>query len=574
MARRRVVWRRRIVTVIGAVALLVASVLCVGESVPFTVSAWGPNRYPGPTTPPADAPWGTDGYPGDMLWLDAQSGTLELAPGTYTAKINTFDWAIDYTYGGTDTAWDYPAHWSDVIHNITFSRAITFGGGPATTLTQHVLLENTWENDYVTIDEGNPQTVIVGAYKVVITPFAVARLGGSSFDGSNPWAQPSVDLFARFTVTVNPVVTYTLTASADAHGSISPSGAVVVDSGANQQFLIATDPHYHIAGVLVDGTSVGAVASYTFTNVTAAHTISASFATDANAITASAGANGSISPSGGVSVGYGANQSFTITPAAKYLVADVLVDGSSVGAVTSYAFANVTAAHTISATFALRDTTPPTITVVVPAEGAVYPVGAVILADWIVTDADGTVATIEATTPSGSPIVTTPGTHTFAVMATDDSGNTASVTVTYRVAYIMLPGFPLAAGGGGSVGDVTPSYLEAAIAGAGGADEPRTVLATYSLGDVVSVAFVLEDGAGAPVIDAEATLTVVSVAFLGDGTEAYNVLLPVYIFQYDAVAERYIATFSTEGIVSGVYDLWIGANDGSQRVIRIKIAAQ
>jgi hypothetical protein len=391
------------------------------------------------------------------------------------------------------------------------------------------------------------------------------------------WTPPVTPNFTKtcsFTVTVNPVVTYTITASADAHGSISPSGTVVVDSGANQQFLITADPHYHIADVLVDGSSIGAVTSYTFTNVTAAHTISASFAIDTYTILASAGSNGSISPSGSMSVDYGADQSFTITPDAKYLVADVVVDGSSAGAASSYVFADVTENHTVSATFVLRDRTAPEIMIVVPGDGAVYPVNAVVLADWIVTDADGTVATIEATTPSGSPIATTPGAHTFTVTATDDSGNTGSVTVTYRVAYTMLPGFPPAAGGGGSVGDVTPSYIESAAAGAGGANEPRTVLATFSLGDVVQVAFVLEDGAGAPVFDAVATLSVVCVAFPGDGSETYNVLLPAYVFAYDAAAGRYVAGFSTEGVAPGIYDLWIGANDGSQRVIRIEIAAR
>src|SRR5439155_2970915 len=54
--------------------------------------------------------------------------------------------------------------------------------------------------------------------------------------------------------------------------------------------------------------------------------------TIAYTITASAGSNGSISPSGAVTVNSGASQSFTITPAANYHVADVLVDGSSVGA--------------------------------------------------------------------------------------------------------------------------------------------------------------------------------------------------------------------------------------------------
>ena len=54
-----------------------------------------------------------------------------------------------------------------------------------------------------------------------------------------------------------------------------------------------------------------------------------------------------------MAVNYGADQAFTITPDACYHVADVLVDGVSVGAVTSYTFTNVTANHTIAASFAI-----------------------------------------------------------------------------------------------------------------------------------------------------------------------------------------------------------------------------
>jgi beta-galactosidase len=70
------------------------------------------------------------------------------------------------------------------------------------------------------------------------------------------------------------------------------------------------------------------------------------------AITASAGANGTIAPSGTVKVAQGANQAFTIAPAAGYLVSDVSVDGASVGAVTTYTFTDVEAKHTIAASFA------------------------------------------------------------------------------------------------------------------------------------------------------------------------------------------------------------------------------
>ena len=69
-------------------------------------------------------------------------------------------------------------------------------------------------------------------------------------------------------------------------------------------------------------------------------------------IQATAGANGSVSPSGSVSVREGRDQTFTFAPDRGYAVADVTIDGESVGAVTSYTFENVRKAHTVAVTFA------------------------------------------------------------------------------------------------------------------------------------------------------------------------------------------------------------------------------
>ena len=145
-----------------------------------------------------------------------------------------------------------------------------------------------------------------------------------------------------------------------------------VDYGGSRSFTITPDPGYHVADVLVNGSSVGAVTSHTITNVTANGTIFATFAINTYTITPSAGGNGSISPAGVQTVSYGGGQSFTITPNAHYHVANVVVDGSSVGAVTSYTFSNVTANHTISVTFAI-DTY--AITPTAGANGAISPYG-------------------------------------------------------------------------------------------------------------------------------------------------------------------------------------------------------
>ena len=169
-------------------------------------------------------------------------------------------------------------------------------------------------------------------------------------------------------VTFAPVTTYTISATVQGSGSISPSGKVSVVSGTNQTFTITPSANYQISGVRVNGRSIGAVSSYTFTDAAANHTITASFAPIRYRIWASFEGGGSISPSGTLSVTSGAKQSFTISPAADYKLTYVLIDGESIGAASSggssglvpsskstrtvsYAFTNVAADHTIQAVF-------------------------------------------------------------------------------------------------------------------------------------------------------------------------------------------------------------------------------
>jgi endoglucanase len=145
-----------------------------------------------------------------------------------------------------------------------------------------------------------------------------------------------------------------ITATAGANGNISPSGAVNVINGTNKTFTITPNAGYQINSVIVNGTSVGAVGTYTFTTVTANQTISATFklpTTGTSIITASAGVNGTISPAGAVSVTNGTNKAFTITPNAGYQINTVTVNGVSVAAVASYTFTNVTSNQSIAATF-------------------------------------------------------------------------------------------------------------------------------------------------------------------------------------------------------------------------------
>ncbi len=146
--------------------------------------------------------------------------------------------------------------------------------------------------------------------------------------------------------------TYVITPTAGAGGTISPATPQTVNCGDDVAFTMVPEANCRVSDVLVDGASVGAVEVYTFTDVAADHTISAAFATDTYVITPTAGAGGTITPATPQTVSHGGSRAFTTVPNSGFSIADVDVDGISIGAVEVYSFTNVNADHTISATFA------------------------------------------------------------------------------------------------------------------------------------------------------------------------------------------------------------------------------
>jgi hypothetical protein len=145
---------------------------------------------------------------------------------------------------------------------------------------------------------------------------------------------------------------YNITATAGTGGIISPSGQISMLTSAAQRFDITPYYGYQIADVIVDGQSMGAIQNYIFSHIRSDHQIHATFAElPRYTIIATAGTGGNISNAGQVSVPLSAPQRYDITPSDGYQIADVIVDGQSEGAATSYTFSSVHSNHQIHATF-------------------------------------------------------------------------------------------------------------------------------------------------------------------------------------------------------------------------------
>ena len=168
----------------------------------------------------------------------------------------------------------------------------------------------------------------------------------------------------------------TITATAGSNGTISPSGNTSVNYGANQTFTFTPNTGYHIDSVYIDNVYNAAAVSagtYTFTNVTANHSIRVTFAVDTFTIISTSEGNGNSSPSGNITVNYGDNQTFTFTPNTGYHIDSVYIDNvynATAVLAGTYTFTNVTANHSIRVTFAINTYT---ITVSAGNNGTVSP---------------------------------------------------------------------------------------------------------------------------------------------------------------------------------------------------------
>jgi hypothetical protein len=176
---------------------------------------------------------------------------------------------------------------------------------------------------------------------------------------------------------------YTITASAGSRGKISPSGSVLVNRGKNKTFKITPEEGYEINQVLVDdanNASAVAAGSYMFSNVTANHSISATFKQKQYTITVSVDANGTISPSSDQTVLHGGSSSFTFWAKNGYELDQVLIDGvNNPTAVSSgsYSFTNIIANHSIAVRCKQKQPTTYIITASAGGGGNISPSGSV-----------------------------------------------------------------------------------------------------------------------------------------------------------------------------------------------------
>lgn len=190
-----------------------------------------------------------------------------------------------------------------------------------------------------------------------------------------------------------PVKKHTLTSSASAGGSISPSGAVEVAEGGSLTYTVAAEAGYVLDKVTADGTPLTAEnGGYTVSNVTRDMQVRAEFKAEPTApeeptyhtVSATAGEGGTISPAGAVRVAAGKAQTFYFYPDSEHELEGVYVDGEKVQPTTanSYTFASVDADASIEARFSElgggeQPPTPTTYTVAASAStgGTVSPAG-------------------------------------------------------------------------------------------------------------------------------------------------------------------------------------------------------
>jgi hypothetical protein len=310
--------------------------------------------------------------------------------------------------------------------------ATQFGGNPP---AQTVVIANTGSGTLNWSASADRTWITLGAQNVVGPNSSVgfdigadiSTLTAGSYTGTVTITSAG-GLQAVIAATLNVAsASFTITSSAGAGGAINPAGALSVNYGSSATFTITPNSGYGISNVLVDGANQGAISTYTFTNVTSNHTISASFAlTGADTVPPT----GTVTINGGAGYTRTASSTLTLTctdnvkctqmqfsndfgttwsTAATYTTTKAWTLTSGAGVKTVYARFKDAASNlsaVVSDTITLETTAPTTSAS--PAGGSYTTAQNVVL---ICTDAlsgcDKTYYTLDGTTPTASSAVYT-----------------------------------------------------------------------------------------------------------------------------------------------------------------------
>ncbi len=243
-------------------------------------------------------------------------------------------------------------------YKVTATLAAGASGGSITPATSDVTAGGSVELT-ITPPTGNT----VGSVTLNATPVDPKNII-KMVSGSFKYTLASITSDKAVTVSFTPIV-YKVDIVKSTGGVITASPTNTGEYNSSLKFSITPDAHYSLKDLKLDGVSVlkdVANSSYTLSNISADHILSAEFIIDSFTISASVGTGGGggITPSGDTTLNYGASQAYQVTPLAGFAVKDVTVDNVSVLAKVVnnvYIFDTVSAKHSIVATFAAAGTT-------------------------------------------------------------------------------------------------------------------------------------------------------------------------------------------------------------------------
>ncbi len=219
---------------------------------------------------------------GSPPWLGGSSYTYTVVPGPYT-----FDVLPSAGYGinqvlvdgveqgvplGQTTLWTTPA--------------LTLVAGTPKTLTASFLPFYTVTGAVSgvggTIDPATESVLSAQSVTYTIAPdngYRLLSLTDNGISVPSPTLTYTIsNIQTNHDVVVTFLKTYTIQAIAGPNGTISPIGETIVDSGTNRNFSITANIGYRVDTVTIDGVQLAdPVTSYTFSNVTADHTIEVTF---------------------------------------------------------------------------------------------------------------------------------------------------------------------------------------------------------------------------------------------------------------------------------------------------------